>query len=73
MHPALRKGPLFLQKTPPPIFHFFKDTHFISCLRAWFMRACVCLSASIYQKIDVRSSTDCCACYLRPWLGSVLF
>jgi len=25
MHPALRKGPFFLQKTPP-IFHFFATT-----------------------------------------------
>ena len=37
MHPALRKGPLFYQKTPP-IVHFFNkktSSRFISCLGAW--------------------------------------
>ena len=36
MHPALRKGPLFLQKKHPPFSTFYKYTpYFISCLWAW--------------------------------------
>jgi len=60
MHPALRKGPLFLQKTSP-IFHFFTKKHFPPfhfvptdlCLLLWIHRrgeqcpcVCVCVSSA---------------------------
>ena len=46
MHPALRKGPLFLQKHPISTFFYKTPPHFISCLRACWLTAVDCVLAA---------------------------